>query len=412
MALPAYFLDELRARTPMAPLVGRRVPLQRSGRDLKGRCPFHGEKTPSFYVYADHYHCFGCGAHGDAISYVMQSQGIGFLPAVEQLAAEAGLSVPQDEAAATTRAERAAQASLLDAVRTLYTQRLQLGSGRPALEYLRGRGITEASIATWGLGWSGGDSDLAAQLSQSVPQLIDAGLMTRRESDGVAIDFFRNRVMFPIADTAGHVVGFGARTLGDAQPKYLNSPETAVFAKRRTLFGLDQARETVRLGGSLIVVEGYLDVIAMHQAGETGTVAPLGTALTEEQLAELWRLAPDPILCFDGDAAGRRACLRAVEVALPRLGAGRSLRIATLPDGTDPHDAVTAGRADMVEILNQAVPLVLALPNLLRAEDAGAFGLAQWRNRLTLAVDAISDAAAAQPYRQSALDAYFEELAS
>ncbi|HME23161.1 MAG TPA: DNA primase [Acetobacteraceae bacterium] len=346
MALPASFLDELRARTPLAAIVGRGVRLARSGRQWKGCCPFHGEKTPSFYVYEDgHYHCFGCGAHGDAIGFVMQSEGAGFMEAVERLAAEAGLEVPKPSPeVAEAERKRLDLAAVLEAAQTSYHRRLFLPEGRHALAYLRGRGLSEDTIRRFGLGWSGeGRGALAADLGRdgvAPDQLVEAGLMRRDEETGRTFDLFFNRVMFPIRDRRGRVISFGGRTLGDGQPKYVNGPETALFSKRRTLYALDMAREAVRGGASLVVVEGYMDVIALAQAGLGGAVAPLGTALTEEQLEELWRLAPAPILCFDGDAAGSRAAERAIEMALPFVDIQRTIRTVSLPTKDDPDSFV------------------------------------------------------------------------
>ena len=353
MALPVSFLDELRTRTPLAAIVGRRMRLARSGRQWKGCCPFHGEKTPSFYVYEDgHYHCFGCGAHGDAIGFVMQSEGAGFMEAVERLAAEAGLEVPKPSPeAAATEQRRLDLAAVLEAAQASFHRRLFLPEGRPAMDYLRGRGLSEQTIHRFGIGWSGeGRGAVAADLGRdgvTQEQLVDAGLMRRDDETGRAFDLFFNRVMFPIRDRRGRVISFGGRILGDGQPKYVNGPETALFAKRRTLYALDLAREAVRAGAPLVVVEGYMDVIALAQAGIGGAVAPLGTALTEEQLEELWRLSPAPVLCFDGDAAGSRAAARAAELALPLLAPDRTLRLARLPSGEDPDSLVRRQGAEL-----------------------------------------------------------------
>ena len=257
MALPASFLDELRTRTPLAAIVGRRMRLARSGRQWKGCCPFHGEKTPSFYVYEDgHYHCFGCGAHGDAIGFVMQSEGAGFMEAVERLAAEAGLEVPKPSPeAAATEQRRLDLAAVLEAAQASFHRRLFLPEGRPAMDYLRGRGLSEQTIHRFGIGWSGeGRGAVAADLGRdgvTQEQLVDAGLMRRDDETGRAFDLFFNRVMFPIRDRRGRVISFGGRILGDGQPKYVNGPETALFAKRRTLYALDLAREAVRSGCAL-----------------------------------------------------------------------------------------------------------------------------------------------------------------
>ncbi len=340
MALPASFLEQLRAATPMPALVGRRVKLAKSGRQWKGCCPFHNERTPSFYVYDDHYHCFGCGSHGDAIAYVMQQQGMEFREAVDQLAAEAGLEVPRSPEANAIERRRLDLAAVLQAAEESYTRRLFGPEGKQALAYLRGRGLTDETIKRFGLGWSGDargalGADLARQ-GITTAQLIEAGLLRHdQQSDRVTDQFYR-RIMFPIRDRRGRPVSFGGRILGSGEPKYVNGPETSLFAKRRTLYGLDLAREGVAKGERLIVVEGYMDVIALHQAGFDGAVAPLGTSLTDEHLDEIWKHAPSPILCFDGDAAGGKAAARAIEMALPLLAPDRTLRIVTLPHGEDP----------------------------------------------------------------------------
>ncbi|MBN9564097.1 MAG: DNA primase [Alphaproteobacteria bacterium] len=415
MALSPAFLDELRARTPLPALIGRKVRLARSGRQLKGCCPFHGEKTPSFYVYDDHFHCFGCGAHGDAISFVMQSQGAGFAEAVEQLAAEAGLQVPKPSpAAAEAERRRLDVQGVLQAAQAVFERRLFQPEGRAALDYLLGRGLSEATIRRFGLGWSGeGRGSLAAELGREgieAAMLAEAGLVRPAEEPGRFNDLFFNRVMFPIRDRRGRVISFGGRTLGAGQPKYVNGPETAVFSKRRTLFGADMAREAARGGAPVIVVEGYMDVIALHQAGFAGAVAPLGTALTEEQLGELWNLTPAPILCFDGDAAGGRAAHRAAELALPKLAPDRTLRFAPLPSGEDPDTVVhRKGAPAFQALLDAARPLSEALFDLLR--EGGALDLpeqrAAFRARLEAAALRIPDKALASEYRRALLDKFF-----
>lgn len=409
MALPASFLDELRARTPLAAVVGRRVKLARSGRQMKGCCPFHNEKTPSFYVYEDGYHCFGCGAHGDAISFVIQSEGAGFMEAVERLAAEAGLEVPKPSPeAAEAERRRHDLGSVLEAAQASYHRRLFLPEGRHGLEYLLGRGLSEQTVRRFGLGWSGeGRGAIAADLARdgiTQDQLIESGLMRRDDETGRVFDLFFNRVMFPIRDRRGRVISFGGRTLGDGQPKYVNGPETALFSKRRTLYALDQAREAARAGAALTVVEGYMDVIALAQAGMGGAVAPLGTALTEEQLEELWRLAPAPILCFDGDAAGSRAAARAAELALPLLAPDRTLRFATLPAGEDPDTLVRRqGAQGMRAILDSARPLADTLYDLLRegSGDTTPEQRAAFLTRLDGAARQIPDKALADEYREA-----------
>src|SRR5579884_312472 len=327
MAFPPGFLDELRNRVSLADLVGRRVRLVRKGREHAGLCPFHNEKTPSFYVVEDKgfFHCFGCGAHGDAIGYVMRSENLDFIEAVERLAGEAGIAVPQQTPHERERAQR--QKTLLEAseaAAAFYEDQLWAPAGGRAREYLMARGLDDETIRRFRLGWApDGRQALRRALtaaSFAEPLLVEAGLL-RRPDEGEAYDYFRGRVMFPIGDRAGRVIAFGARTLGDDQPKYLNSPDTPVFEKGRVLYAWAAAR--AHLGrdpqASAIVVEGYMDAIALHRAGFGGAVVPLGPALTEMQLYELWRLSAEPVLCFDGDAAGQRAALRALDRALPLL---------------------------------------------------------------------------------------------
>jgi DNA primase len=411
MALPAGFLDELRARTPLAAVIGRRVKLARSGRNLKGCCPFHGEKTPSFYVYDDHFHCFGCGVHGDAISFVMQSEGAAFPDAVERLAREAGMEVPKPSPQAAEADQRRTDLhGVLAAAATAFQRRLRLPEGARALDYLRGRGLSEDSIARFGLGWSGeGRGALTAELGRegiTQAQLIDAGLVRPGEDGRAPYDLFFNRVMFPIRDRRGQVISFGGRIMGDGQPKYVNGPETELFSKRRNLYGLDLARAAVRADHRLVVVEGYMDVIALHQAGFPGAVAPLGTALTEDQLEQLWRLSPVPVLCFDGDAAGGRAAARAAELALPLLTAERSLRLATLPASEDPDTLVRKqGPAAFTGVLDAARPLADALFDLLRegSADGSPEQRAGFRARLVEAAGRIRDTSLSIEYRQALL---------
>ncbi len=429
MALPESFLDELRARTPLGALVGRRVRLTRAGRELKGLCPFHNEKTPSFHVVEDKgfFHCFGCGAHGDAIGFVMRTENLGFMEAVERLAGEAGLAVPRASPEAAEAAERSAGLSTIaEAAAAAFVRRLHLPEGRAALEYLRRRGLTDETIRQFGLGWSGeGRGAIAADLrgqGVTVEQLVAVGLM-KQEENRAPVDLFFNRVMFPIRDRRGRVIGFGGRTLGDGQPKYLNGPETALFSKRRTLYGLDLARANARSGAELVVVEGYMDVIALHQAGFGGAVgdpkgalplwapvAPLGTALTADHLAELWRIAPAPVLCFDGDAAGARAALRTAEMALPAIGPGRTLGLATLPPGEDPDTLVLRRGADAFRaVLDGRRGLADALFDAIAAPAAGPEERAAQRRRLDELAERIQDRDLRDEYRRHFRDRWFRQ---
>ncbi|WP_428488103.1 DNA primase [Rhodopila sp.] len=414
MALPASFTDELRARIPLSALIGRRVRLARSGKQWKGCCPFHGEKSPSFYVYEDGYHCFGCGAHGDLISFVMQSQGLGFMEAIGQLAAEAGLEVPKPSpAAAEAERRRLDVVGVLEAVQLHYQQRLKLPDGRPAWDYLLGRGLSEETIGRFGLGWAGERGGLTAAMARQgidAAQLQEAGLLRRDDETGRQFELFSNRVMFPIRDRRSAIISFGGRTLGSGQPKYLNGPETAVFSKRRTLYGLDQARAAVRNGGVLLVVEGYLDVIAVVQADFAGSVAPLGTALTTEQMEELWRVSACPVLCFDGDSAGARAAARAMDLALPLLTPDQSLKFATLPAGEDPDSLLRkSGPRSLQAVLDAARTPSEALYDIVRgsAGEATPEQRASLRSRLIEAANRITDKSLASEYRRVLLDRFF-----
>jgi DNA primase len=415
MALPASFLEELRARTPLPALIGRKVKLTRSGRQYKGCCPFHNEKTPSFYVYENGFHCFGCGVHGDAMSFVMQSEGVSFLEAVNRLADEAGLEVPAPTPqAAEAERRRLDIFAVLDRAEALFRRLLLTPEGGQGLAYLRSRGLSEQTITEYGLGWApAGRGALVGALREEgieLAQLLEAGLAT--EGDGGARALFFERVVFPIRDPRGRVISFGGRTLGDAQPKYLNGPETPVFSKRRGLYGFDRARAAARNGQEVIVVEGYMDVLQLHQAGFTGAVAPLGTALTAEQLELLWSLTPAPVLCFDGDKAGGRAAGRTLELALPLLQPDRSLLVAALAPGEDPDSLVrTRGPAAMREAIRSAVSLTEALFSHVREATPGdgPERRAMLHKRLQEVAGRIGDQVLGREIRYALLRRFFEE---
>jgi DNA primase len=366
MAFPPNFLEELRQRLSLASAVSRRVKLQRRGRDFVGLCPFHKEKTPSFNVVEEKgfYHCFGCGAHGDVISFSMQTSGLSFPEAVESLAREAGMEVPRASPEERQREQRRATLrGALDAATAFFEEQLHAPAGRDALAYLKKRGLDADTVRRFRLGYAPESRNaLKRALAKDFPEplLIEAGLVRAGEEGRESYDYFRNRVIFPIGDRGGRIIAFGGRVLGDGEPKYLNSPETPLFEKGRVLYGWAQARAAAGGGrGPVIVAEGYMDVIALQQAGFVGAVAPLGTALTERQIEELWRIAPEPILCFDGDSAGLRAAGRAVGRALPLLKPGLTLRFATLPAGEDPDTLVLRhGVPAMREVLDRARPLV------------------------------------------------------
>jgi DNA primase len=368
MALSPGFLDELRSRISLTGLIGRRVKLARRGHEYVGLCPFHHEKTPSFYVVEDKsfFHCFGCGAHGDAIGFVMRADNIDYIVASVGLAGVAGRAVPRATPQERERAQR--QKTLLEALEAaaaFYEARLWAPAAAPARGYLQQRGLDAETIRRFRLGWAPDDRQalrrtLAADFPE--PLLIEAGLL-RNPREGERTDYFRNRVIFPIGDRAGRVIAFGGRVIDDGQPKYLNSPESQLFEKGRVLYGWSAARASIvrqtEAGGvGAIVTEGYMDVIALHRAGFSTAVAPLGTALTEFHLRELWRLSEEPILCFDGDAAGQSAAIRALRRALPLLVPGQSLRFASLPSDHDPDSLLRArGRLGFEEVLAAAQPV-------------------------------------------------------
>ncbi|HKT16446.1 MAG TPA: DNA primase [Stellaceae bacterium] len=437
MAFPPRFLDELRQRVSLAEIVGRRVKLVRRGREYVGLCPFHNEKTPSFSAVEDKgfYHCFGCGAHGDVIGFVMQTESLSFPEAVEQLARQAGLEVPQESREERERAARQASVqSAVDAACAYFEKMLHGAEGRAARAYLERRGLDEETVRRFRLGYappfdqsSGGRDALRRALAQDIPEalLIEAGLLRKAEGGGEAYDYFRDRVIFPIGDRRGRIIAFGGRVMGDGQPKYLNSPDTPLFQKGRVLYGwalaragffdADRARSRdanpARATGvgqaavaraEIIVVEGYMDVIALHRAGFATAVAPLGTALTEAQLEELWRLAPEPILCFDGDAAGQRAASRALARALPILKPGLSLRFAVLPAGEDP-DSLTLhhGAEAMRTVLDRARPLAEVLWSIETAQPTDTpERRAALEQRLDRHVRLIADRSVQEHYRR------------
>jgi len=346
VSLTPAFLDELRARTLLSALIGKTVKLTKAGREYKGCCPFHNEKTPSFYVNDDKsfYHCFGCSAHGDAIRWMTEQQGLPFIDAVKELAQAAGMEMPAQDRQSVERAERAKGLhDLMADAAQFFTDQLNGIAGAEARALLERRGIKAETARTFGMGYS---PDSRGKLREALksygdPALIEAGMLIKVD-DKDPYDRFRGRLMIPIRDARGRVIAFGGRVIGQGEPKYLNSPDTPLFDKGRTLYNLDRAAPASRKSGRVIVVEGYMDVIALAQAGFGEAVAPLGTALTEHQLERLWRLSDVPILCFDGDAAGQKAAIRAALRALPGLAPGRSLRFVTLPEGQDPDDLVRA----------------------------------------------------------------------
>ncbi|HET8728714.1 MAG TPA: DNA primase, partial [Alphaproteobacteria bacterium] len=365
MPLPPNFLDELRARTTLSEVVGRRVRLSRSNREWKGLCPFHKEKTPSFTVndQKGFYHCFGCGAHGDAISFLTNHDNLSFMEAVEQLASQTGLDVPKATPEEHARFER--QRSLYDLTESacrFFEGQLTRSAGRAARDYLVRRGLDDEAIGRFRLGFAPPDGQALVAFLKGEgfeeKDIIEVGLARRPDDGRAPYAFFRNRVMFPVADRRGRVVAFGARLMEGDGPKYVNSPDGPLFHKGQLLYGLARARLAAAQGHSVIVAEGYMDVIALVRAGFEAAVAPLGTALTEAQIEELWKLAPVPVLCFDGDDAGKRAAVRAVDRILPLLRPDHSARVAFLPRGEDPDSLIqTGGGGAMRSVLGGAVPL-------------------------------------------------------
>ncbi len=405
MTIEPRFLAELRSRLALSDIVGRKVQFDRRKsnprkRDFWGCCPFHHEKTPSFHVEDDkgRYYCFGCHAKGDVVTFVMETESLSFREAVEMLAREAGLQVPAQTPQA--RAAERVRATLSDAVeqaQQFFRQSLMAPGAEQARAYLDGRKLDRSVIERFGLGFAPPSS--RALLEHLKNHGVDEGLAVKAglagQKEGRApYDYFRNRIMFPIRDRQGRVIGFGGRVLDTSEPKYLNSPETELFKKGQVLYNLDRARSAVRETGVLILAEGYMDVIAFDRAGLGSAVAPLGTALTEDQLREAWRLSPEPVLCFDGDDAGLRAAYRALDLALPHVTPSRTLRFALLPKGLDPDDLLREGGAEAVR---RAVEGAHGLADLLwrREQEVGPLDTPERRAgleaRLEEAVGRISE---------------------
>jgi DNA primase len=419
MRFPPNFLDELRARLPVSEVVGRRVRLKKAGREWKGLSPFNKERTPSFTVndQKGFFHDFSSGKHGDIFGFVMETEGVEFPEAVERLAAMAG--VPMPVATQEAEAEQRHRRSLHDVIELaakFFEQTLAARPGAKARGYLADRGLEPAAQLKFRLGYAPPDrfalKEYLGGQGVSVELMVEAGLLVAGDDIPVPYDRFRDRVMFPISDLRGRIVAFGGRALDkDAPAKYLNSPETPLFHKGGLLYNAAPARAAANDGAPLIAVEGYIDVIAMVTAGFSATVAPLGTALTDDQLGLLWRMADEPILCFDGDTAGRRAAYRAVDLALPQLRPGKSLSFAMLPDGQDPDDLVRAGgRGAMSDVLASARPLADVL--WTRETESGRFDTPERRAgleaQLAQVIAAIPDAV--RKYYRQDFDGRLHEL--
>ena len=374
MSLPPGFLDELRNRLSLGQVVGRKVmwDTRKSNQgkgDLWAPCPFHQEKTASFHVddRKGFYYCFGCHAKGDAISFVRETENVDFMEAVKILAGEAGMPVPDRDPRAQEKADaRSVLIDVMEQAVQYHRLQLQTGAAAEARDYLERRGLSVEAQARWDIGFAPANGGVLAHLTGKGvdPKLVmEAGLAAESDRGGAPYDRFRGRIMFPIRDARGRAIGFGGRAMDPNHPaKYYNSPETPLFDKGRSLYNHGPAREAAGKGKPLVVAEGYMDVIALSEAGFTATVAPLGTAITEDQLRLIWRMAPEPIIALDGDTAGLRAAMRVIDIALPMLEAGQSLRFALMPEGLDPDDVLKAqGTAAMQKLLDQAIPMVQLL---------------------------------------------------
>ena len=358
--IPQDFIDDLIARADIVEVVGRRTQLKKAGREFKGCCPFHDEKTPSFTVSPGKgfYHCFGCGAHGTVVGFLMEFDHMSFVDAIESLASSMGVEVPRSETSQPTR-RYDELFSLMDTVARHWQSCLK--ETQTAVEYLKNRGIDGPTAKRFGIGfapdgWSN-VLDKFGKSEEAIEKLLATGLIIRKDN-GKHYDRFRDRVMFPIRDARGRTIGFGGRTMGDGEPKYLNSPETVLFHKGRELYGLYEARQALRHIERLVIVEGYMDTVAMARHGIDFAVATLGTATTDEHLNRLFRLTDNAYFAFDGDRAGKKAAWRALENALPHIREGRQVRFVFLPDGHDPDSFVNENGADaFVKLMDAGMPL-------------------------------------------------------
>jgi len=416
MTLTPQWLDELRSRVTLSGVIGRTTRLTKAGHEFKACCPFHNEKSPSFTVNDDKgfYHCFGCGAHGDAIRWLTDQRGLEFMDAVKELAAEAGMEMPAPDPRAAQAAER--RDTLYDvmaAAQAWFVGNLASERGAAARAYLARRGIDAETAERFGFGFAPDERQaLKTALSRfPEPMLIEAGLRIEVENRD-PYDRFRGRLMLPIQDARARVIAFGGRILDAAKtdaPKYLNSPDTPLFDKGSTLYNLHRAAPLARQSGRMLVVEGYMDAIALAAAGIGECVAPLGTALTERQIELLWRQVESPILCFDGDSAGQRAAMRAVTRALPMLRPAHSLSIVRLPAGLDPDDLVKrGGAAAMEQLLSQPRTMI----DMLWQHESDAEPLptpeakAGLKARLLAHVETIEDRDIRSMYRRELLDRF------
>ncbi len=409
MRFPPALLDEIRARLSVSQVVARKVPLKKKGREFSGLSPFKTEKTPSFFVndQKGFYHCFATGEHGDIFTFLMKTEGLSFPEAVEQLAAEAGVQMPKMEVVDQRQEDRRTRLfAVMTASVEFFEAQLRSPAGTEARRYLEKRGLDPRTIARFRLGYGPPSrsalKDHLAGLGFTTEEMALSGMLISGDDIPVAYDRFRHRVMFPITDLKDRTIAFGGRALDPEAPaKYLNSPETPLFHKGSVLFNAARARPIAHDRDEIIAVEGYMDVVALAQAGIENAVAPLGTALTEDQIKLLWRMAPEPVLCFDGDSAGRRAAYRAVDTALPLLQPGRSIGFAFLPEGLDPDDMVRQQGPDALrEVLARAKPLAEVLWE--REWAAGEWSTPERRalleQKLRTLLTHITDAAVRQHY--------------
>lgn len=365
--IPQHFIHELLARVDIVDLIDSRIPLKKAGANYKACCPFHGEKTPSFTVSQDKqfYHCFGCGAHGNAIGFIMEYDRLEFPDAVEELATSLGIDVPREDTQDNRPKVDVSLYDIMAKIAEFYQQQLKTEAGKVAVEYLKNRGLSGEIAKQYGIGFVANEWNSLEKIftglrthSKLQKQLLDCGMLIKKEDSGSLYDRFRDRIMFPIKDKRGRIIAFGGRVLGQGEPKYLNSPETPIFHKSNELYGLYEARQANRKLEKILIVEGYMDVVALAQYGITNAVATLGTATTSSHLQQLFRVTRELVLCFDGDRAGREAALRALEHALPQLRDGREIRLMFLPDGEDPDSMVRKiGQQAFENKVRQALPV-------------------------------------------------------
>ncbi len=407
MRFTPQFLEELKSRLPVSEVVGRRVKLVRSGREFKGLSPFNKEKTPSFFVndQKEAWFDFSSGKNGSIFDFVMQTEGLSFPEAVEQLAQMAGMPLPKVSADDQQRdAHRKTLHDVMEIAAKFFETTLSSRAGAKARGYLADRGLDAATQVKFRIGYAPGDRyALKEHLGShgiSTADMVEAGLLIAGEDIPVPFDRFRDRVMFPITDIRGRIIAFGGRALEkDVAAKYLNSPETPLFHKGHTLYNIAAARQAAHDGAPVVVVEGYVDVIAMVTAGYAGAVAPLGTALTEDQLALLWKMTEEPVLCFDGDGAGLRAARRAVDLAMPHLKPGKSLKVALLPQGQDPDDLLRSAGADAIrDVVNAAQPMAHMLWTFLT--EGHAFDTPERRAALEFRINEVTQAIADESVRK------------